>query len=237
MSSLSLSDLSVRRMPATWALVAVIGVVFLSTGLALVLAGFDPVEVLITGRPYRARLLVGGQVSGPIRAGAWWRLVTSTLLHVDAGHLALNVLALIVLGRWLEPLVGSVRWAGLFALTAVGASVVSHVGGVAQSDGASAGGLALLTGGVLLAWRSRASLDQDVMAVIPWLAGFLLVNLVITAVWSAVDATGHVAGVALGAVLGGVLPLNARKPERVGWGVVLVLYIGVLVWGVVEILR
>ena len=214
----------------------VICLVFVATGLWQVAAGFDALEVFVTGRPYRARLLVGGQVSGPVNAGQWWRLATSTLLHVDALHLGFNALALVVLGRWLEPTVGSIRWLGLFALCAVGASVVSHLMGVAQSDGASGGGLALLAGGVLLAWRGREALDPETRAALPWLAAFLVVNLAITALWAAVDAVGHLAGVGLGAALGAALPLQAGRVERIGWAAVLVAYAGLLGWGLLALL-
>jgi rhomboid family GlyGly-CTERM serine protease len=39
-----------------------------------------------------------------IAAGEWWRLVTGHLVHADLGHLAANVLALVILGGVLESL-------------------------------------------------------------------------------------------------------------------------------------
>lgn len=39
-----------------------------------------------------------------IAAGEWWRLVTGHLVHGDLGHLAANVLALVILGGVLESL-------------------------------------------------------------------------------------------------------------------------------------
>lgn len=235
-SSPSLSDLSPARVPATWVLVGLIAVVFAATGVGLVLAGFEPTEVLATGRPYRARLLVGGQVQGPINAGEWWRLATSTVLHVDLLHLTFNAIALVVLGLWLEPLVGSLRWLGVFAVTAVGASLVSHWMGVAQSDGASAGGLALLAAALVLGWRQRDSLSAETRAALPWLAGFLVANLLITAVWPAVDAIGHLAGVVLGALIGLGMPRIAGRAERIVWLLVVALYAAALVWGAIAVL-
>lgn len=52
-----------------------------------------------------------------------WRLVTAALVHSSFWHLALNMLALWMIGRSLEPLLGRGRFITLYLLSALGGSV------------------------------------------------------------------------------------------------------------------
>lgn len=60
-----------------------------------------------------------------IELGQWWRIFTAPLLHASLTHVGLNCLALFLIGRLLEPLVGW-RWmAAIFAVSAIGGSLLS----------------------------------------------------------------------------------------------------------------
>jgi len=52
-----------------------------------------------------------------------WRLFTGALVHASFWHIALNMLALYMIGRSLEPLLGRVRFLTLYVLSALGGSV------------------------------------------------------------------------------------------------------------------
>lgn len=61
-------------------------------------------------------------------SGAWgqpWRLVTSAFLHGGLIHLAMNMLGLLRYGPLLEGLYGSLQFAALYLLSAIGGSMLS----------------------------------------------------------------------------------------------------------------
>lgn len=191
------------RRPASWALV---GSMVAAHGLtAAGAAGGDAralLAALILDRSSELRAAVGGQYA-PLVADEPWRLVRSVWLHADALHLGVNAIALLVLGRLLEPWVGSARFLWWFALSGVVGSIASHAVGLLQSDGASGGAFGLLGAVTVLAWRNRERLDpEDRSVATRWLPAFVVGNLVLSAVLPFVDAVGHVGGLACGLLLG-----------------------------------
>ena len=54
--------------------------------------------------------------------GQWWRLLTAIFLHYGPLHLALNMLGLLVLGRWLERLLGSRSYLVVYLFAGIGSS-------------------------------------------------------------------------------------------------------------------
>src|SRR5436305_15276085 len=83
---------------------------------------------------YVLQLVTGDQVTelganyGPaIRAGEYWRLVTSMFLHGNLVHLALNGWALFQLEALLETLMGSSRMLLIYFATGVAGSIDSYV--------------------------------------------------------------------------------------------------------------
>ena len=96
-----------------------------------------------------------GDLAGLVRAGAnlksavgvgeWWRLPASMFLHIGVLHLTLNMYGLWVLGRLVEQIFGSVRFAAIYMLAGVGGSLSSYLfGGPGTSAGASGAVFGLL---------------------------------------------------------------------------------------------
>jgi membrane associated rhomboid family serine protease len=69
---------------------------------------------------YLRAWLIYPEVSGVFQP---WRLFTVTLVHAGFWHVGLNMLALWMIGRSLEPLLGRVRFLALYLLSALGGSV------------------------------------------------------------------------------------------------------------------
>ncbi len=190
------------------------------------------IEGLFFDRPDAIRTAVGGQHRQLVHFGEYWRLATSTLLHANALHLGFNVVGLWVLGVLLEPLVGSLRWLGLFVLGAVGGSVASQVAGVLMSDGASAGAFALLGGTLVIGWRIRDQLDDDDKQLWASLVGFTVLNIVLSVVLPFIDFIGHFGGLAVGLLLPWLMPLRREGPVEIGfWVAVLAGFVGVCAYG------
>jgi membrane associated rhomboid family serine protease len=219
-----------RRLPATWLAVATIVAVHLASAVVAISRGLaSPLGALLLDRPVRMRIAVGGQELSRVADGDVWRLATSVLLHADALHLTLNAMALLVLGRILEPWVGGIRYLSWFVLGGVGGSIVSQLSGVRQSDGASGGAFALLGAAVVLGWRWRDRLGpEDRRLLGPVLGFFLVLNVVLSFVLPFVDAAGHVGGLLVGVAVAW-LP-RTRALEALD-ALIVGLFVGVCAFG------
>ncbi len=150
--------------------------------------------------------LAGGVVPGRMLAEPW-RLVTAPLLHLDAAHLAVNGILLIILGAASAARLGPLRAALLAVFSAwIGctASALSAQGWAAGASGAVFGLLGALTV-QLLRDRRRGAI---------WLA------LLAGSLWWAVpaDKAAHMGGLLGGALL--VLVPLAGRPARIVGGLV-----------------
>jgi rhomboid protease GluP len=63
---------------------------------------------------------LGGLFGPAVRAGEWWRLCASLFLHWGWLHLAMNMLALWVLGPFAEAALGSIRYLFVYLLSGIG---------------------------------------------------------------------------------------------------------------------
>ena len=128
-------------------------------GYGLALAIFLPVNLfllevlpksLFRRFPYRALAFLAQQVIGGevdyrfallgrsvdslgqgigVAEGQPYRLLTSTFLHGNFLHLALNMILLFILGTQLEAELGRVRFAALYLISALGGSAASYAFG------------------------------------------------------------------------------------------------------------
>jgi rhomboid protease GluP len=105
---------------ATWGLLALLGAAFVGEQVFAV----DPPSAFLT--PGIGTLVaLGGLNRSLVEAGESWRLVSSALLHGSALHILFNGIALWMVGRFLEGLVGRAWFLALFVLGAVGGAAMS----------------------------------------------------------------------------------------------------------------
>ena len=140
-------------------------------------------------------------LNGPdVAAGEWWRLITSGFLHYGLIHVGFNMVILYQLGTMLEPALGRVRFAVLYAAAllggAFGALLLDPNAFTAGASGAVYG----LMGAAFFGMRRRGI---DPMQ--SGLGGLLLINLLLTFVIPGISIGGHLGGLAAGAAAGGVL--------------------------------
>ena len=62
-----------------------------------------------------------------LQSGEWYRLFSAPFLHVDATHLAMNAVGLFLAGRAIESLIGRAWFGALYAVGALGGSLLSLV--------------------------------------------------------------------------------------------------------------
>jgi membrane associated rhomboid family serine protease len=174
------------------------------------------------GGLYTSWNLVPSQV---LLADQYQRLITSAFLHLNVLHLALNMLALYVVGPPLEALLGRWRFLVVYLLSALGGSVaVLLLAPLNSATVGASGAIFGLFGAALLLYRQ---LRIDLRS----LAGTLVLNLVITFTLPFISWQGHVGGLLVGALAGAAIGgLPTRTPRRadlrwqgVGLGALLVV--------------
>lgn len=153
------------------------------------------------------RLINDGALFGPaVEAGEWWRIITSGFLHSGLFHLALNAFALFILGSVLEPALGSVRFAGLYAASLLTGSLgVLILDPNAVTVGAS-GAVFGVFGATFLIARERG-LGNVANQIGLW----LILNLVLTFSVRSISVGGHLGGLAGGLVIAAAMIALDRR--------------------------
>lgn len=163
--------------------------------------------------------------------GESYRLVTSGFLHGSLMHLAFNMFALWVLGSQLEPALGRLRFALVYAVSLLVGSL-----GVIVLDPES---LTLGASGAVFGLFGYAVVGQVARGINPMqtgLGGIVVLNLLFTFAVPGISIGGHLGGLAGGALVGAVADLGAprlRIPEPVVNGLLVALgaaaFLGALV--------
>lgn len=135
-----------------------------------------------------------------------WRLFTVLLVHSGFWHVGLNMLALWMLGRSLEPMLGRGRFLALYLLSGLGGSVAVVLFGFSSAVVGASGAIFGLFGALLV-------IGRHIGANITGIAVVLGINLVITFLPLLLSGLGgsagtqiswqaHVGGLAVGALVG-----------------------------------
>lgn len=195
---------TLRTFPASAGLLALIAAVFV---IELLVGVLDDARGLVAlGANYTPLILEGGQ---------WWRLVTSTILHVNFMHLAMNGWALWQLGRLSELTFGSQWTLALFVFTGITGSALSIL-----SPSVSAGASGALFGleGALVAFflRHRDRLTPAGKALLKQLLIWSAFMFVFSFVVPSIDWLGHLGGFLGGIAVGWLLPPKSARPIGVG---------------------
>ncbi len=159
--------------------------------------------------------------AGRVQAGEWWRAWTALTLHLDAPHLAANLGA----GTWFGYLAGRQMGGGTaWLITVTGAALANLLEGLLgppehRAVGASTAVFSALGAMSAYSWRERFALPQRwARRWGPLIAGVILLG------WTGsggegtdVDVIAHLAGFAVGALLGATaaLPGARRVLQRV----------------------
>lgn len=156
----------------------------------------------------------GALSTAEIEAGQWWRLSTSTFLHIDVIHLAFNLLSLWSVAIYLEDTISKSKTMALYLGLGLVASAVSYLwnANTAPYFGASAGASGAVCGliGVCLgfALRRRNVARHLRSHYIAWAIWIAVIGL---SPWP-IDNAGHVGGFVPGLVLG----LVVRRRSETG---------------------
>ncbi|MGO1508498.1 MAG: rhomboid family intramembrane serine protease [Microbacteriaceae bacterium] len=158
-----------------------------------------------------------------------WRLVTAALVHSGIWHIGLNMLALWMLGRSLEPMLGRWRFLILYVLGAVGGSVaVAIISPGTPTIGASGAVFALFGALLVIGLHMGANMTGlfvllGINLVIGFIPGFNIA-------WQA-----HLGGAAVGALVGLIILRTRKRSQRI-WQILLLIALAVLLLAAVFII-
>ncbi|HEU4541304.1 MAG TPA: rhomboid family intramembrane serine protease [Jiangellaceae bacterium] len=130
-----------------------------------------------------------------VLVGDWYRMLTAAFVHEQIWHIALNMLALWILGSSLEPILGRWRFIALYLVSALGGSVVSLLGLPPGGIAFGASGAVFGLFGALFVVARRFGRDVTSVLVI------LGINAVIGFTVPGIDWRAHLGGLITGAVL------------------------------------
>lgn len=157
----------------------------------------------------------------------YYRLATSAFLHVGITHVLFNMVALYFTGPALELAMGRIRFLGIYALSALGGSVMVYLFSPVDQGtlGASGAIFGLFAATLVLAKK----LNFDMRPLI----GLIVINLVITFVVPSISWQGHIGGLLTGALVAwvyGYAPRANRTLIQAGFSVALVVVFAAIIW-------
>jgi membrane associated rhomboid family serine protease len=144
-----------------------------------------------------------------IAEGQYWRLITAGFLHENFIHIAFNMYLLYLLGRMLEPAIGSARFAAIYFTALLAGSFGALLATAAPSLGAS-GAIFGLMGAAAVELRSRrmSILESGIGALI-------VINLALSFALANISVGAHVGGL-IGGTLA-ALAIKAADTRHIPW--------------------
>jgi membrane associated rhomboid family serine protease len=141
---------------------------------------------------------------GGVADGQYWRLLTSTFVHVQLLHILLNMVAIWIFGPTLETLLGRIRFIVLYLVSALAGSVAVYLftPPTVPTIGASGGVFGLLGAALVISFQRKMDIS--------WLLMLLGFNLVYSFLVPSVSWQGHVGGLLAGLGMGALFAYSPR---------------------------
>ena len=170
--------------------------------------------------------------SPAVANGDLYRLLTSAFMHYGPTHLLFNMYALFIVGPPLEVWLGRLRFGALYALSALGGSVLVYL--VSPLNAATAGASGAVFGlfGASFVVGKRLNLD------VRWVVGLIVINLAFTFViplmgGQNISWQGHIGGLVTGALVAAAYayaPRERRTVIQVSVTVAVLVVFALLIW-------
>ncbi len=141
-----------------------------------------------------------------------WRLLTALLVHGGFIHLALNMLALWMLGQNLEPMLGRARYLALYLISGLGGSVAVAV---LDPDSATVGA----SGAIFGLMAALLIIGRHIGANVTGILVILGINFVFGLFVGGISWQAHLGGAIVGAVIAFIFT-RTRRPEQRIWQIV-----------------
>lgn len=136
-----------------------------------------------------------------------WRLLTGVFVHGGFIHLALNMLALWMLGQNLEPMLGRARYLALYLISGFGGSVAVAV---LDPGGATVGA----SGAIFGLMAALLIIGRHIGANVTGILVILGINFVLGFVIGGIAWQAHLGGAIVGAIVAFILTRTRRREQR-----------------------
>lgn len=174
-------------------------------------------------------LLFGANYPVLVRAGDYYRLITSAFLHVGLLHLIFNNYALYVIGSQLESFLGKAKFLIIYLISAICGSLMSMLFSDGISVGASGAIFGLLGSLLYFGYNYRVYLGTVLKSqIIP----LIILNLVIGFITPGIDNAAHIGGLlgGLGMTMALGIKYKTSTFEKVNGKIIMAVYIGFLIF-------
>ncbi len=158
--------------------------------------------------------------------GEYWRLLTAGFMHYGLIHLGLNMVALWLLGGEVERAVGRWRFLAVYLLSGFGGTIAVYLFGA--TNGPVAGASASVFGMFGALFFLFRKLKKDIRGLVTIVLINFAAGLFINVSW-----LGHIGGLVLGAITGGLLAYAPSGPRRTAIQVTGLVIVGVALLGLV----
>ncbi|MEM9137176.1 MAG: rhomboid family intramembrane serine protease [Cyanobacteria bacterium P01_F01_bin.42] len=177
----------------TWTLLAANLVMF---GLEVMRGGSQSSEVLYS---------LGGLWPPAVWAGEYWRLISANFLHSGTMHLAMNMMGLLILGPFLERVLGVLRYFLIYSASGLGAALCIAflplwLGTEPEFTVGASGAIMGLVGAIAAVTLWGWLVDRVAIAAKRFRTVLLMIGLQIAFDFSTpqISRTGHLSGMAVG---------------------------------------
>jgi rhomboid protease GluP len=172
----------------------------------MVLAGlgvisFEASDLLAWGADYRPA----------VSQGQWWRVITSMFLHGGLMHLVSNMYGLILVGLFLEPVLGRAKYALIYLGTGIFASIASLWWHPATVSVGASGAIFGLYGTFLALILTKVYPKQFSKSFLPLTLIFIGYN-ILMGLMGGVDNAAHLGGLVSGFIIG-IFLSGSLKPQ------------------------
>lgn len=163
--------------------------------------------------PSNESLLLWGANFRPLTLeGEWWRLLSSTFIHIGIFHLLLNMYALLYIGLLLEPYLGKARFLSAYVLSGIVGSVTSlYWNELTISAGASGAIFGMY--GVFLAMLTTNLIEKSARKSLLISISIFVVYNIVNGLKGGIDNAAHIGGLISGAIIGYAFYPSLVKPN------------------------
>jgi len=186
-----------------------------------VTAGLVALNVLVwvlmgTGSDQAVLVRFGANVPFMVRAGQYWRLISSLFVHIGFLHLLFNCAACYLIGSFIERRSGHRSVFIIYMLSGLAGSLASaFLGEHLASAGASGAIMGLMGAAIAVIVRRRRRLPRAVRNVYPVLfASLVVLTLLFDMLEESIDHLAHIGGFLAGVLVAWLLPFSLPSSER-----------------------
>lgn len=169
----------------------------------------------------------GANIAEYIRAGEFYRLITSTFMHAGIIHLMCNMYCLYIIGPQLESFFGKIKFLIIYLVSAIAGNLMSMLFTTGASVGASGAIFGLFGTMLYFGYHYRVYLGNVMKS---QLLPLIIMNLLLGFMISGIDNAAHIGGLIGGTLITIALGVKYHSTtfEKINGWIVTIIFISFL---------